>query len=332
MSRYVAFLRGINVGRANRVAMSELKTLVEALGYQRPRTLLNSGNVVFEGPASPTTDVAEKIGDALAQQLGVSSNVIVLTAEEYSRAMAENPLVDIATDSTRLLVGFLADRESVVPLEPIALDDWSPESVALGERVVYAWCPNGVIASRLLPALARVADDSITTRNWATALKVLAAFEGKVPMAEVEFRRATPDDSPALSAIAREAKAFWGYSPALLDLWSTELTVEPGLIASSWVLCACIGDAIVGFVAVCEGAEGYDLEHLWVRPSHMGRGIGTQLLARARNHLGSLGATSLRIVSDPNAERFYLKAGARRVGEVDSTPSGRRLPLLELDV
>jgi uncharacterized protein (DUF1697 family) len=65
MSRYVAWLRGINVGPAQRIAMADLRALVEALGYRHVRTLRNSGNVIFDGPARATTYHAGQIHEAL---------------------------------------------------------------------------------------------------------------------------------------------------------------------------------------------------------------------------------------------------------------------------
>lgn len=64
--RYVALLRGINVGRAKRVAMADLRALVEGLGFHSVRTLLNSGNVVFDGEVADCTDAAIRIEHALA--------------------------------------------------------------------------------------------------------------------------------------------------------------------------------------------------------------------------------------------------------------------------
>src|SRR5262245_8002074 len=74
----VALLRGINVGTAKRVAMADLRALVEGLGYGDVRTLLNSGNVVFSVPRTAKGDPAARIEKALAAKLGVSSRILVL--------------------------------------------------------------------------------------------------------------------------------------------------------------------------------------------------------------------------------------------------------------
>src|SRR5262245_34335358 len=162
VSRQVALIRGINVGRAKRVAMADLRALVENLGYGDVRTLLNSGNVVFTAPRAAPGDAAVRIEEALATRLGVSARVTVFTAGELSAAVTGNPLLEVADDPSRLLVAFLADPAAHRRLEPLAEQDWAPESLALGKRVAYLWCPAGILAGRLPEAVGRVLGDGVT--------------------------------------------------------------------------------------------------------------------------------------------------------------------------
>ena len=83
-SKLVALIRGINVGRAKRVAMADLRSLVEDLGYSNVCTLLNSGNVVFTALGGSAVNLAPGIEEALVTKLGVSAKVIVLTAAELA--------------------------------------------------------------------------------------------------------------------------------------------------------------------------------------------------------------------------------------------------------
>ena len=171
---YVGLLRGINVGHAKRVAMADLRALVEALGYGDVRTLLNSGNIVFTGPGACQEDAAARIEAALSRRLGVSARVTVLTAAELAAAAAANPLVEIAANSSRLLVAVLSNPADRSRLKPLAKQDWAPEALAIGARVAYLWCPDGVLASRVAEAVGRALGDAVTTRNWATVTKLLA--------------------------------------------------------------------------------------------------------------------------------------------------------------
>jgi uncharacterized protein (DUF1697 family) len=171
--RQVALLRGINVGRAKRVAMAELRALVEDLGYGDVRTLLNSGNVVFTTPGKAPGGAAARIEQALAGRLGVSSRVTVLSAAELAAAVAGNPLLAVADHPSRLFVAFLADPADRRRLEPLVKQDWTPEALALGPRVAYLWCPAGQIESPLAEQVNRALGDAVTTRNWATVTKLL---------------------------------------------------------------------------------------------------------------------------------------------------------------
>ena len=173
-NRYVALFRGINVGRAKRVAMAELRALFEALGYRDVRTLLNSGNVVFTAPRATPSAAAARIEKALATRLGVAARVTVLTAAELAAAVAENPLLEVADNPSRLLIAVLANPVDGRRLEPLVRQDWAPEALAIGARVAYLWCPEGILASRLAEAVGRALGDAVTSRNWATMNKLHA--------------------------------------------------------------------------------------------------------------------------------------------------------------
>ena len=171
-------MRGINVGRAKRVAMADLRALVEGLGYRDVRTLLNSGNVVFTVPASSRKSPARRIEEAMTERLGVTSRVTVLTAGELAAVVAENPLARIADDPSRLLVTVLTDPADRKGLLPLARKDWSPEALAVGTRAAYVWCPRSMLESPLFAAVTKLLGDAATTRNWATVTKLHALVGG----------------------------------------------------------------------------------------------------------------------------------------------------------
>ena len=170
-ANHVALLRGINVGTAKRVAMEDLRALMGGLGYGDVRTLLNSGNVVFSANGR-SGDPSRRIGAEIEKKLGVKSRVTVLTAAELDVAVRGNPLLKVATHPSRLLVGVLASRDDRARLEPLARQKWRAERLALGERVCYLWCPDGVSKSRVLVEVEKVLGDGITSRNWGTIQKL----------------------------------------------------------------------------------------------------------------------------------------------------------------
>lgn len=155
-------------------------------------------------------------------------------------------------------------------------------------------------------------------------------------MVKPEIRPAEPGDCAELSSIARAAKAHWGYPSSWLAEWETALTVTPEDLARFRVLVAEVEEGeLAGFVAVdLEPREDALLEHLWVDPPAMGRGLGRSLVAAVLRMARGAGKMALLIESDPHAVGFYEQMGAYRVGEVAAPVLGepRQLPLLRIDL
>lgn len=175
--RRVALLRGINVGKAKRVAMADLRRLFEDLGHGDVRTLLNSGNVVFTLRRRVSGDLQGKLSKAVADRLGVSCRIVVLDAGEVAEAVNGNPLAALARDPTRLLLIALRDAATADALKPLLRERWVPESIALRGRIAYLWCAEGIAESRLWAAVNRTIGDSGTARNLATMTKLLSLLQ-----------------------------------------------------------------------------------------------------------------------------------------------------------
>ena len=110
----------------------------------------------------------------MAEELGVSARVTVITADELSEVVEANPLPETADNHSRLLVAVLADPADRARLAPLARQDWAPGVLALGKRVAYLWCPEGMLENPLAIAVGRALGDRVTTRNWATISKLHA--------------------------------------------------------------------------------------------------------------------------------------------------------------
>lgn len=165
MTRYVALFRGINVGKAKRIAMADLRALLEAMGYANVQTLLNSGNAVFDARAAG--DHAARIRSAVEQRFGVNALVVAKSAQEMAAIVRENPLA--VDDPSRLLVAFTRDARSLAALAALGLDD-----LHVGKHAAYAWCRDGILASDVGTALLRELEGRGTTRNWGTTRKLAA--------------------------------------------------------------------------------------------------------------------------------------------------------------
>jgi uncharacterized protein (DUF1697 family) len=177
-SSQVALLRGVNVGRANRVSMAALRGLVSNLGYGDVRTLLNSGNVVFTVSKAAPRDAASRIEKALAAEVGISARVTVLSSEEIAAVIEENPLLKHADNPSRLLVALLKDPANRAKLVPLSKQDWGKDALGVGPRAAYLWCAEGVIASKLNEAVNGLLGDGVTSRNWATIQKLRDMMAG----------------------------------------------------------------------------------------------------------------------------------------------------------
>lgn len=170
---YIALLRGINVGKAKRVAMADLRAVIESLGYTDARTLLNSGNAVFSSARALRRNAAEELRAALLKKTGVSSRFTLRSAGELDDVVRANPLLDVASDHSRLFAAFVADPADLTRLKPLAKQQWKPEVLALGPGVAYIWCPNGLLESKAQDAVGKLLGDGVTMRNWATVLKLV---------------------------------------------------------------------------------------------------------------------------------------------------------------
>jgi len=146
--------------------------------------------------------------------------------------------------------------------------------------------------------------------------------------------RARSGDAATLTNIAFAAKRYWGYPERWIESWHDSLTVQPDFITTHETYSAVVENRTVGFYALgCKG-DRLDLQHLWVLPDAMGQGVGRSLFAHALERVRVLGFGLLEIESDPNADGFYQRMGARRIGTRVTTWEGqpRELPVLVYEV
>jgi uncharacterized protein (DUF1697 family) len=172
MPRYVALFRGINVGKAKRIAMADLRVLLEQLGYTDVRTLLNSGNAVFTTGSTPGRALAKTMRDAVRESLGVDAHIVVKSAKEIAAIVKGNALAKIATDASRLLVAVTDDAKALAAVKALARQQWGAERIHVGKDAAYLWCANGILESKAAVALLGGLKDVGTTRNWATLQKI----------------------------------------------------------------------------------------------------------------------------------------------------------------
>jgi N-acetylglutamate synthase-like GNAT family acetyltransferase len=149
----------------------------------------------------------------------------------------------------------------------------------------------------------------------------------------MNIRQASTQDAATLTRIAYEAKRHWGYPERWLERWDADLTITPEFIADNHVYIAEDGNRVSGFYALSVKGQKAELEHMWVAPDLIGTGVGKELFLAAMQKAAELKLSAVEISSDPNAEGFYQKMGAYRVGETTSELDGepRILPRLSID-
>src|SRR5437868_349523 len=147
----------------------------------------------------------------------------------------------------------------------------------------------------------------------------------------VRIVRAKPEDAEALTEIAHAAKRHWGYPENWIAAWRDGLTMRREFITGNISYCAVEDDRPVGFYVLTTEENGLRLDHLWILPDAMRRGIGRALFEHAVGEARRSGCSCLKIEADPNAEEFYKRMGAVRAGTNITKVCGHRreLPLLE---
>ena len=151
---------------------------------------------------------------------------------------------------------------------------------------------------------------------------------------KIQIRRAKPDEAETLTAIAQAAKRHWGYPENWIEHWKADLTIAPEFIADNEVYVAVAGEQILGCCAIVLRDSLAELEHMWIKPELIGTGVGRALFMHAKERAANLKVPALEISADPNAEGFYKRMGAKRIGKVRSEIEGqpRVLPRMSVDL
>ncbi len=178
MATHIALVRGINVGGNRLVSMDGLRAFVAGLGLNGARTLLQSGNLVFQSRARPAE--LERLLEAQSEKrLGLKTEFFVRTAEEWRTIIAENPFPrEAKTDPGHLVVFLLKRAPEADRFSALTAAITGPELVQSSGRQAYVVYPAGIGDSRLTASLLdRTLATRGTARNWNTVLKLGALAE-----------------------------------------------------------------------------------------------------------------------------------------------------------
>jgi uncharacterized protein (DUF1697 family) len=174
MSIHVALLRGINVGGHNMVSMSEVRDLLGALGFGGAKSMLQSGNLVFESDGGTGAGLERHLEVETAKRFEVSVDYFVRTAKEWETIVAGNPFLEEAKRApSHLVVVFLKTAPTVNHMKALEAAVKGPEIVRTVGKQLYVVYPAGIGRSKLTNALIeRKLATRGTARNWNTVLKL----------------------------------------------------------------------------------------------------------------------------------------------------------------
>ena len=139
----------------------------------------------------------------------------------------------------------------------------------------------------------------------------------------MEIRQALESEAKRLTAVAMRSKAHWGYAREVLDGWRDDLAISSKDIRDHPICVAVEDGELLGFYSLRPSDGAWELDHLWVVPEYMRRGVGRALLAHAMEMALRGGASEIKVDADPNAERFYVDHGAVRRGAVPARIPGQ---------
>ncbi|HEY1710605.1 MAG TPA: DUF1697 domain-containing protein [Rhizomicrobium sp.] len=179
MAAYICFLRGVNVGGKGKVPMAELKALLEELGFENVKTVLQSGNVVFTTKGGSVTALAKKIEAAIEKSFKYQSDAHLLTPAVLRKIVDDNPYAKEAkADPSHLVVMVVSEAPDKTANEKLATLAKPGEKFTLTSRAVYLYHAYGIADSKMIGgALDRALGVRGTGRNWNTINKLLELAE-----------------------------------------------------------------------------------------------------------------------------------------------------------
>ena len=177
MKSYLAFLRAVNVGGTGKIAMADLKAWLAGLGFGDVRTLLQSGNVVFRGPAEDAGGLEARLEREAKMRLGLETDFFVRSADEWEEVIRRNPFPEAAeADPSHLVVMVLKNAPTAAAAKALQAAVKGRESTCVRGREAYVVYPDGIGRSKLtIGVIERQLGTRGTGRNWNTVLKMAQA-------------------------------------------------------------------------------------------------------------------------------------------------------------
>lgn len=172
--KYVAFLRGINVGGKNKVKMETLREVCSSLGFENVKTYINSGNVIFETAKKSDKKLAAQIESAIEKEFALKIKVMMRTFEEIKDIIKKNPFDGQFENEKDLHVFFLDEELPSEKGELLLEHNNENEMFAVRKREIFCLLRVSVLDSLMgKDYIGKKLKVSATARNWRTVNKIL---------------------------------------------------------------------------------------------------------------------------------------------------------------
>jgi len=174
MTKYIALLRGINVGGRRKILMADLRAHFEKLGFSNVITYIQSGNVIFETKKKEDPKkLGQKIADMIDDKYGFDVPVVIRSVQELENAIKINPLMEGA-EIKQLYLTFLSDTPSAENLEKANSYDFDPDKFEIIDNHVFMFIGGKSHESKLgIKFFESKLKVKATNRNWKTVNKLL---------------------------------------------------------------------------------------------------------------------------------------------------------------
>jgi uncharacterized protein (DUF1697 family) len=177
-TKYVALLRGINVGGKHILPMKQLAEIFADAECGDVRTYIQSGNVIFQAPRTGAEGLSERVARAIQESFGFPVPVILRSSAQLAEVVRSNPFLRAGEAEKTLYIYFLADRPAASAVKGLDSERFLPDAYKVIDQHIYLHLPNGMGRSKLTNAYFDSKLSTVSTaRNWATVLKLSAMVQ-----------------------------------------------------------------------------------------------------------------------------------------------------------
>lgn len=175
MPIYIALLRGINIGKHNKISMQQQQTIVESCGFENVKVVLNTGNIVFDAANLPTEIIEKMLQNAIEQQTGYTISVWVIPQTHLKTLVANCPWANqVVIPHIKYYMSLIKDETLLNNIDANRFNDASFQVVAVYQKAIFFTINALLPTTKAMDYLEKYFKKEITTRNWKTIQKLVS--------------------------------------------------------------------------------------------------------------------------------------------------------------